>query len=1139
MSNGEANAEAQQGLQCQNTSPPQDPQMTSSLVATLMGHSPSSADATINEHSSSQQSTVSLQQPSDATAPVDTQEPETLPEPDTLPGPDTATAIAPVQGQAPKQVFSLFLSPEQRKKKMEAEATAAVAAAAATATASNKRGKKSKGKGSVNIAGASTISTIPKPSIDPKTTVDPNISKTGETHPFFQEVKATQALATASSAAVTAATPAAEESNDGPGSKARSNSKRFNPKPQESPFPLFHQQFHGSETIDTINGVVARLCGLDATASPPTTMEPSRSKERKLLKRSSQNQSEWYNLRSSPDLGITAPQYKLKGRGKDGWTYWGDDRDQKWRKWSEKCHRLQKPTDKERQLINKQIDQAEEFESCQRVAADQQIWQKTWSSELLTAVGLTPGSAEVPIDLKIGELWTEKYRPIRGADVLGNRANTEYLTQWLSGLEVSRWTLNPEESSAGGTRGAGLIRKSSDIMGAARKRRKRPRRKGASELDDFVVYDDAEDFEDPYGYLSEEEDGFFAAPRPLSTFSHLAHSDLASERDSNRYSGSRILPKEFDIKSNAILLSGRTGSCKTAAVYACAEESGYEVFEVSPATRRTGKEVLGLVGEMAENHHVHVIPGKSDSKDDIHSVMIEKRQESSSSVTTPQSTSASSPAPAPAPAPPSTSTIHSFFNPSQYKKYRDQTQEKKQQDEDVTMGNSSDVDVEGYDDDQDSPASHYNDTPGTGTPPSPSPSSTKEEDKLSDLYSLLTTTNPRQSLILLEEVDILFEDDKGFWASIVALLSKSRRPVVMTCNDTSKIPTATLRFQEHLEFERPSFRELYKYLSLICKIEGYICSSEYIMALIKHCRHDVRRCLMQLQYDSGVVRSKPQWSGSSSHSYSNSRSDSPASDISSPSTCVNGDNKIQTTGSPVRKKPQRLLRINAKGIVPASAPTIIGERKTIPNPLQELEKLEVQAQYAESMSLCDSGLRMKTERALQCYEADQSEASKDDVVGQHFSIYKRPTGADHLLLDQECASLFEEGCESLYIHQAGQLGFAQPYIFEGAAKLDDPARSVAENFVPLNENLSENLQKMQPALEQTLSLHGLRFNVDTTFETFAPLLRSMIQAEDINTFVPSGKRTMRSGGHLKRHLSMLSDSERTLMLSSSFSLPPA
>lgn len=626
---------------------------------------------------------------------------------------------------ATKPVFSLFLTPEQRKKKLEqAAATAAEAAQTRTTMAEANKGAKTRGRKPKIKAATVPTSSTPNPP-PPKPTgpiVDPNISKTGETHRFFQEVKASSQLH--SSGPI------------GSGIGTRNGSvRRYNQTPQEPALPQQHLQCHGSDTIDDINGVVAKLCGLD-TSCPSILDDLDRMI--RPANGTSRDDLGWRSLRTSPDLGITPPEFKLKPRGKDCWTHWGNNRDQKWRNWPEKSHRLCKPTDQERKLL-KEHSRSEEFESCHRLSPDQPLWQQTWATTLLTTSGLSSDS-EIPSDLKIGSLWTEKYRPTQGSEVLGNRRNTEYLTQWLQGLEVSGWTLNPEEQASSF--------KKPEVFGLAQKRRptKKAKRRDMGDMDDFIVQDDFDDFGDPSGYLSEEDDTFFSVPRHLSSFTRLS-----MDGDPE---GGRKVPKHFDIRSNTILLSGPSGSGKTAAVYACADESGYEVFEVSPGTRRTGKEVLGLVGEMAENHHVHVVPGKSEIKEDLQSLM-----------NTPVNDT-----------PATKSGIHSFF----------QKPTPKVESEDEEMEATSDVDIEG--DDDYSPRSR-NDTPTTRSSCTLSESSNDrkdegpiQEDTLSDLYSLLATTNPRQSLILLEEVDILFEDDKGFWASIVTLISKSKRPVVMTCN---------------------------------------------------------------------------------------------------------------------------------------------------------------------------------------------------------------------------------------------------------------------------------------------------------------------------------------------------------------------
>lgn len=45
---------------------------------------------------------------------------------------------------------------------------------------------------------------------------------------------------------------------------------------------------------------------------------------------------------------------------------------------------------------------------------------------------------------------------------------------------------------------------------------------------------------------------------------------------------------------------------------------------------------------------------------------------------------------------------------------------------------------------------------------------------------------PRQSFVLLEEVDILFKEDSNFWPAVVNFLRDCRRPVICTCNGKSE-----------------------------------------------------------------------------------------------------------------------------------------------------------------------------------------------------------------------------------------------------------------------------------------------------------------------------------------------------------------
>ncbi|KAL8278204.1 hypothetical protein RQP46_009377 [Phenoliferia psychrophenolica] len=101
-------------------------------------------------------------------------------------------------------------------------------------------------------------------------------------------------------------------------------------------------------------------------------------------------------------------------------------------------------------------------------------------------------------------------------------------------------------------------------------------------------------------------------------------------------------------------------------------------------------------------------------------------------------------------------------------------------------------------------------------------------------------SRPRQSLILFDEVDILFTEEKDFWTGFANLVSLSRRPVVMTCSDASRIPFDNLALQpirldgftsDTLEFAPPEPELAVSFLQLAALSQGHILSTRDLQHL--------------------------------------------------------------------------------------------------------------------------------------------------------------------------------------------------------------------------------------------------------------------------------------------------------------------
>lgn len=287
-------------------------------------------------------------------------------------------------------------------------------------------------------------------------------------------------------------------------------------------------------------------------------------------------------------------------------------------------------------------------------------------------------------------------------------------------------------------------------------------------MDDFIVGDNAE--EEAWFDQFRKKD---IIPDPSSQESVASMSTLNDQNDLDFGKSTRL--------TNVIVIEGPSGCGKTSSVYGCANELGYEVFELFPGMgKRSGVTLSAMVGDLCRNHMVS-----------------------------------------------SGGTGGGAFQGKDAK----------------TVSNGEEANTSGF--------------------------------------------KSRQSLILVEEADTMYEDDKGFWLGLIELAGQSLRPIILTCNDISAIPIQGLPIQKILKFSKPSTQVAIPYLQLICLCEGYQIDPIKTLVLymgrirtdeqlqyneqlilpmhgplanlqnddIAEFKCDLRQAIMQLQYDCEVMKS--------------------------------------------------------------------------------------------------------------------------------------------------------------------------------------------------------------------------------------------------------------------------------------------
>ncbi|WVZ56353.1 hypothetical protein U9M48_006901 [Paspalum notatum var. saurae] len=119
------------------------------------------------------------------------------------------------------------------------------------------------------------------------------------------------------------------------------------------------------------------------------------------------------------------------------------------------------------------------------------------------------------------------------------------------------------------------------------------------------------------------------------------------------------------------------------------------------------------------------------------------------------------------------------------------------------------------------------------------------------LGSKVSDEAPKQvvnkTLILFEDVDTVFDEDRGFISTILKMAETTKWPIILTSN--RKDPSLpNLLGQLVLDFKYPSTSELLSHVEMICKSEGVDVTGPELKHVVDFCSGDIRRTVMLLQF---------------------------------------------------------------------------------------------------------------------------------------------------------------------------------------------------------------------------------------------------------------------------------------------------
>ncbi|NXQ26670.1 ATAD5 protein, partial [Alaudala cheleensis] len=269
---------------------------------------------------------------------------------------------------------------------------------------------------------------------------------------------------------------------------------------------------------------------------------------------------------------------------------------------------------------------------------------------------------------------------------------------------------------------------------------------------------------------------------------------------------------------NTVLITGPPGVGKTAAVYACAQELGFKIFEVNASCQRSGRQILSQLKEATQSHQVDkkgVNAHKPCFFNSCSTAKSPKKMYSPKKVVSPRKPPLSPKGAGLKRSLPS-KTLANYFKISVKQKVIDGEAASEEKNGGNTQ-NSLEVK-------KDAQIKSIN----------------KEEGGEHNRKSAT-------SLILFEEVDIIFDEDAGFLSAIKTFMATAKRPVILTTND----PTFSLMFDgyfEEINFKTPSLINSVSYLQALCLAENLRTDGKDLAALLTTNNCDIRQSVLSLQF---------------------------------------------------------------------------------------------------------------------------------------------------------------------------------------------------------------------------------------------------------------------------------------------------